>query len=276
MSAMKYFREKVRNKFYLVIFLILSVSFLEAQQSTDSKQVIRILSYNIFHGETLNHDFDLERIAGVIRSVSPDIVALQEVDLKTRRARNMDLVTRLGYLTGMLPLFGRAMEYDGGEYGEGVLSRYSFKETRNNPLPHSLGNEPRAALEILVELPSGDEIVFIGTHLDHTRDQTDRIAQAKRLNRLFKRNKKPTILAGDLNATPESEPMRIFFRFWTDASARDPQPTFPSSSPRRRIDYVLFRPANRWRVLESRVIEEKVASDHCPLLVVLELLPEKK
>lgn len=276
MSAMKYFREKVRNKFYLVIFLILSVSFLEAQQSTDSKQVIRILSYNIFHGETLNHDFDLERIAGVIRSVSPDIVALQEVDLKTRRARNMDLVTRLGYLTGMLPLFGRAMEYDGGEYGEGVLSRYSFKETRNNPLPHSPGNEPRAALEILVELPSGDEIVFIGTHLDHTRDQTDRIAQAKRLNRLFKRNKKPTILAGDLNATPESEPMRIFFRFWTDASARDPQPTFPSSSPRRRIDYVLFRPASRWRVLESRVIEEKVASDHCPLLVVLELLPEKK
>ena len=276
MSAMKYFREKVRNKFYLVIFLILPVSFLDAQQSTDSKQVIRILSYNIFHGETLNHDFDLERIAGVIRSVSPDIVALQEVDFKTRRAKNMDLVTRLGYLTGMLPLFGRAMEYDGGEYGEGILSRFSFKETRNNPLPHSPRNEPRAALEILVELPSGDEIVFIGTHLDHTRNQTDRIAQAKRLNRLFKRNKMPSILAGDLNATPESEPMRIFFRFWTDASARDPQPTFPSSSPRRRIDYVLFRPASRWRVLESRVIEEKVASDHYPLLVVLELLPEKK
>jgi endonuclease/exonuclease/phosphatase family metal-dependent hydrolase len=275
MSAMKYFRAKVRNKFYLVVFLILSLSFLEAQQSTDSKQVIRILSYNIFHGETLNHDFDLERIAGVIRSVSPDIVALQEVDFKTRRAKNMDLVTRLGYLTGMLPLFGRAMEYDGGEYGEGILSRFSFKETRNNPLPHSPRNEPRAALEILVELPSGDEIVFIGTHLDHTRDQTDRIAQAKRLNRLFKRNRKPTILAGDLNATPESEPMMIFFRFWTDASARDPKPTFPSSSPRRRIDYVLFRPASRWRVLESRVIEEKVASDHCPLLVVLELVPKK-
>jgi len=276
MSAMKYFRAKVRNKFYLAIFLILSVSFLEAQQSTDSKQVVRILSYNIFHGETLNHDFDLERIAGVIRSVSPDIVALQEVDFKTRRAKNMDLVTRLGYLTGMLPLFGRAMEYDGGEYGEGILSRFSFKETRNNPLPHSPRNEPRDALEILVELPSGDEIVFIGTHLDHTRDQTDRIVQAKRLNRLFKRNKKPTILAGDLNATPESEPMRIFFKFWTDASARDPQPTFPSFSPRRRIDYVLFRPASRWRVLESRVIEEKVASDHCALLVILELLPEKK
>lgn len=276
MSAMKYFRAKVRNKFYLVVVLILSASFLNAQQSTDSKRIIRILSYNIFHGETLNHDFDLERIAGVIRSVSPDIVALQEVDFKTKRAKSIDLVTRLGCLTDMLPLFGRAMEYDGGEYGEGILSRFSFKETLNNPLPHSPRNEPRAALEVLVELPSGDEIVFIGTHLDHTRDQTDRIAQAKRLNRLFKKYKKPTILAGDLNAAPESEPMGILFRVWTDASAQNPQPTFPSSSPRRRIDYVLVRPANRWRIIETRVIDEKVASDHCPLLVVLELLPEKK
>ncbi len=275
MSAMKHLRAKVRNKFYLFIVLVLSASFLNAQQSTDSKRIIRVLSYNIFHGETLNHDFDLERIAGVIRSVSPDIVALQEVDFKTNRARRMDLITRLGYLTNMSPLFGRAMEYDEGEYGEGILSRFSFKETQNNPLPHSPRNEPRAALEVLVQLPSGDEIVFVGTHLDHTRDQTDRIAQAKRINRIFKRNKKPTILAGDLNAVPESEPMKIFFRFWTDASARNPQPTFPSSSPRRRIDYVLFRPANRWRVIETRVIEEKVASDHCPLLVVLELVPKK-
>jgi endonuclease/exonuclease/phosphatase family metal-dependent hydrolase len=276
MSAMKSIRKKVRNKFYLCLLLILSASFLNAQQYVDSKRVIRILSYNIFHGETLNHDFDLERIAAVIRSVSPDIVALQEVDFKTKRAKSMDLVTRLGYLTGMHPLFGRAMKYDGGEYGEGILSRFSFKETRNNPLPHSPRNEPRAALEVLVELPSGDKIVFIGTHLDHTRDQTDRISQAKRLNRLFKKYKKPTILSGDLNATPESEPMKILFRIWTDASDRNPQPTFPSSSPRRRIDYVLFRPADRWRVMETRVIEEKVASDHCPLLVVLELLAEKR
>jgi endonuclease/exonuclease/phosphatase family metal-dependent hydrolase len=176
----------------------------------------------------------------------------------------------------MHPLFGRAMEYDGGEYGEGILSRFSFLETKNNPLPHSSRHEPRAPLEVLLELTSGDEIIFIGTHFDHTRDQTDRIAQARRINKLFKKTKKPTILAGDLNATPESEPMKILSRFWTDASARDPQPTFPSSNPRRRIDYVLFRPADRWKVLETRVIDEKVASDHCPLLVVLELLPEKK
>jgi endonuclease/exonuclease/phosphatase family metal-dependent hydrolase len=273
---MSYFWKKIRFQILTILVFVLSVYVLNSQQPADSKQIIRVLSYNIYHGETLNHDFDLERIADVIKSVSPDIVALQEVDFRTQRAKDMDLATRLGYLTGMQPLFGRAMEYDGGEYGEGILSRFSFQETKNNPLPHSTRHEPRAALEVLVELPSGDEIIFVGTHLDHTRDQTDRIAQARRINKLFKKTKKPTLLAGDLNATPESDPMKILFKFWTDASARDPQPTFPSSNPRRRIDYVLFRPVSRWKVLETRVIDEKIASDHCPLLVVLELLPEKK
>ena len=276
MRVMRRFRTKTRNWIFLVFVLILCVSSFKAQQSSDSKQVVRILTYNIFHGETLNHDFNLELIAEVIKSVSPDIVALQEVDYKTKRAKGMDLVTRLGYLTDMLPLFGRAMEYDDGEYGEGILSRYSFRSSKNNPLPHSPGKEPRAALEILVELPSGDEIVFIGTHLDHTRDPSDRIAQAKRINKLFKKSQRPAILAGDLNATQDSEPMRILTKFWTDACAQRPEPTFPSSNPRKRIDYVLFHPANRWRVLETQVIDEKVASDHCPLLVVLELLPRKK
>jgi endonuclease/exonuclease/phosphatase family metal-dependent hydrolase len=51
--------------------------------------------------------------------------------------------------------------------------------------------------------------------------------------------------------------------------------TFPADSPSIKIDYILFRPAHRWKVLEARVLDEPVASDHRPLLVVLELLPEK-
>ncbi|MFC1730146.1 endonuclease/exonuclease/phosphatase family protein [candidate division KSB1 bacterium] len=245
------------------------------QQNVASAPQIRVLSYNILHGATVNNDFDIDRIARVIREASPDIVALQEVDFKTERAKGMDLVTELGYRTGMAPLFGRAMPYDGGEYGEGILSRYSFISSKAHPLPHSPRNEPRTALEVVIGLPSGDEIVFIGTHLDHTRDQTDRIAQARRINELFARNEAPTILAGDLNAVPDSEPMNILFRFWSDAASSDPQYTFPSDEPRRRIDYVLFLPSDRWRVVETRVIDERIASDHCPLLVVMELLPVK-
>jgi len=255
----------------LIVFSFVAPSF--SQTADNSTRIVRILSYNILHGATVNNDFDLDKIAAVIKSVNPDLVALQEVDFNTKRAHEMDLVTELAYRTGMAPLFSRAMKYDGGEYGEGVLSKFSFERTFNNPLPHSPQNEPRSALEIHVIINSGDEIIFIGTHLDHTRDQADRVAQVKKLNELFSENTTPTILAGDLNSTPESDPMKILLEKWTDAGSTNPQFTFPSSEPERRIDYVLFLPADRWRVLESRVIDEKIASDHRPLLTVLELLP---
>jgi endonuclease/exonuclease/phosphatase family metal-dependent hydrolase len=122
-----------------------------------------------------------------------------------------------------------------------------------------------------VVLKSGDTIRFIGTHLDHTRDETDRISQATELNNLFTKDDVPSILAGDLNAGPESKTMGILLKEWTKSSSEN-IPTFPSASPRAKIDYVLFRPAERWRVIETRVIDEKVGSDHCPFLSVLELI----
>ena len=272
-------KESIKSKNLIRIIISLMALFLlasaQAQTQVDSTRLIRVLSYNILHGATMNNDFDLDRIARVIQSASPDIVALQEVDFKTNRARGMDLATELGLRTGMTSLFGRAMPYDSGEYGEGILSRYSFEETRRHALPCSPGHEPRCALEVHVLLPSGDPITFIGTHLDHTRDQADRIAQARTINQIFSELDVPAILAGDLNALPDSDPMRVLLEQWIDACADHPMPTFPSSDPKRRIDYIMFRPGDRWRVIETRVIDEKIASDHCPLLVVLELLPEK-
>ena len=123
----------------VVLWLLSLCSEAIGQEPVDSARVVRILSYNILHGETLKGDFDLDRIAAVISSVDPDLVALQEVDFRTNRALNMDLVSELGQRTALVPLFGRAMPYDGGEYGEGILSRYSFIASRCHPLPAGEG-----------------------------------------------------------------------------------------------------------------------------------------
>jgi len=82
----------------------------------------------------------------------------------------------------------------------------------------------------------------------------------------------PSLLAGDLNALRDSRPMRKLAEAWQVAG--DVLPTFPSAAPTRQIDYILYRPAHRWRVVEVRVLDEAVASDHRPILAVLELLPE--
>lgn len=245
---------------------------LAAQSRNEDPNRIRILTFNILHGETLRGDFNLDCIARVIKEADPDLVALQEVDLRTSRALEMDLVSELGLRTGLNPLFGRAMFFDGGEYGEGILSRYSFLSTRNHPLPAREGKEPRAALEVQVLLPGGDTLTFIGTHLDHTRDETDRLAQAKELNRLFANSDNPMVLSGDLNARPESETMKNLLSVWSPSDL-DFSPTIPSDGPRSKIDYVLYKPAHRWEVIDSRVICDSIASDHCAQLSVLELRP---
>jgi len=256
---------------FLFLLLLTSVNQAVGQESIDSSRVIRVLSFNILHGETMRGDFDLEQIARVIRQLDPDLVAMQEVDFFTRRAKKMDLATELGQLTGMAPLFGRAMPYDGGEYGEGILSRYSFLSTGNHALPAGKGKEPRAALEVRVILKSGDTIAFVGTHFDHTGD-VDRIKQAEKVSGILAGIDLPVLLAGDLNATPESRAMEILF---SDLKPSDPDfaPTIPSDAPRAKIDYILYGPPDRWRVLESRVICDTIASDHCAFLSVLELLP---
>jgi len=96
---------------------------------------LRVLSYNIHHGEGVDHKLDLQRIAGVIKSVNPDLVALQEVDKGTQRANRVDQPVELARLTGMKVVFGGNIRYEGGDYGNAVLSRLPIKRHKNHLLP---------------------------------------------------------------------------------------------------------------------------------------------
>jgi endonuclease/exonuclease/phosphatase family metal-dependent hydrolase len=261
-------------KLKLVAFLILTMTgtTLWAQKNADSSRIVKVLSFNILHGATTKNDFKLDALAGLITGAAPDLVAMQEVDFKVDRSKRYDLVTELGWRTKMAPLFARAMPYRGGEYGEGILSKLTFLTTRNVALPHLPEEEPRAALEIVTVLPSGDTIAFVGTHFAH-EGTPGRVMQAQKINEVFIQNKFPTILAGDLNAIPGSEPMNILESQWMAAYDKEkPEFTYPSDKPRKKIDYVLFYPKIRWKILDRQVICDTIASDHCAYLVTLELL----
>jgi len=238
---------------------------------------LRVLSYNIHHGRGSDGRIDLERIAGVIRAADPDLVALQEVDDRTTRSGGIDQRSEIGRLTGLHAVFGKAMDYAGGGYGVAVLSRWPIESSATHALPFTEPHEPRCALEVCVALPDGSGTIrFFGTHLDHTADPADRIRQAQAIADLVARgSEEPVVLAGDLNDLPGSETLAVFGEPWLDATAGDPAPTWPADAPRKKIDYVLAAPADRWRFVSAEVIDERAASDHRPLLVVLELLHVK-
>ena len=242
-----------------------------------------MLSYNIHHGEGTDGRIDLERLAQVILDARPDVVALQEVDRNVERSGRVDQAAELARLTGLHMEFGQTIPLQGGQYGNAVMSRWPMRRVSNHPLPSPVGGEARAVLAAEIAVPAGDgsEIVTVlGTHFHHTQDPTNRVASAEALETLFPADSVPAqgvamLLAGDLNATPESRPIGLLLKLWSMTSAARPAPTSPAPAPRRKIDYVMYRPRGRWRVIESRVVDEAVASDHRPMLAVLELLPPR-
>lgn len=258
-----------------VIAVALAILSATAQKEpTENKNVIRVLSFNILHGATTKGNYNLNIIANVINKTHPDLVALQEVDYKTKRLKNIDLLSKLAEKTEMAPFFAKAMEYDGGDYGGALLSKYGFLRTESTILPHKPDNEPRVAAMATIMTSSGDTIQFIGTHLDHLGNNAERITQVNKINNALLNKEYPTILAGDLNDVPGSEPIKILESKWVSSYNKDdPQPTFPSNAPKLKIDYVMFSPRDRWKVIETRLVCDEIASDHCAYLVVLELLP---
>jgi endonuclease/exonuclease/phosphatase family metal-dependent hydrolase len=236
---------------------------------------VRVLSYNIHHAEGTDGKLELPRIGKIISSVQPDLVALQEIDFKTMRTGGVDQAEELGRLTGLHVASGPNIDYQNGQYGTAIPSRWKIVSHKNHPLPNA-GGEQRGVLAAEIETGNdGPRLSFLGTHLDHRPAEAERLASAKFINELAETLDGPALLAGDLNAIPTSETLKLLQQNWTNPTASHPLPTIPSKVPTRQIDYVLFRPADDWRMIEARVLDEPVASDHRPLLVVLEWRPVK-
>jgi endonuclease/exonuclease/phosphatase family metal-dependent hydrolase len=270
----------------LLLGALLASPAAAAQEST-APVTLRVLTYNIHHGEGRDGRLDLFRLAEIMRAAQPDLIALQEVDRGTERAAGVDQLAELAGLLGMHAEFGRTIDHTGGQYGVAILSRWPVASVQNRPLPSSPEHEPRTALTVRFRAgEDGPWVRFTSTHLDNSRDAEEKLAQAGRLNELLASgDPEPSLLAGDFNARPGTEVIELLERRWTVALPdQPPEPPADGASapdPRRqqrrgpRGDFVLLRPAERWRVLESRSIDDQVASDHRPVLTVLEWVPQR-
>ncbi|MCL2304434.1 MAG: endonuclease/exonuclease/phosphatase family protein [Planctomycetaceae bacterium] len=234
----------------------------------DAPKELRVLSYNIHIGIGNDKNLDLERTAKTILTQKPDLVAIQEIDRLTERTQNVDQVAELERLTGMHAVFGKTINIGSGEYGIAILSKYPITEHRITQLPRLDNQEDRGVLEATIQLDDKTTLLFACTHFCHINEER-RIKQAEKINELLAQHDGLVILAGDFNAKPGSKTIEILKAKWSDAT--DEKPTFSSDNPRIKIDYIFYRPAEMVRVKETRVVEEPVASDHSPVLSVLEI-----
>jgi endonuclease/exonuclease/phosphatase family metal-dependent hydrolase len=231
---------------------------------------IRVASYNIKHGRGNDNVVDLARTAGVLRALAPDVVGLQEMDREAERSGTVDEARRLGESLGLHHAFGRFMDFQGGAYGMGVLTRFPITQSREVRLPD--GNEPRVALAVDVRLPDGRPLTIVNVHFDWVADDGFRFAQAQKLTEFLDALTHPYILLGDFNDEPGSRTLGLFTARAAEAvKPRDNRLTFSSTAPVKEIDFIFMAPREAWTAGEVRVIEERMASDHRPLLGVLTL-----
>jgi endonuclease/exonuclease/phosphatase family metal-dependent hydrolase len=249
----------------LIIFLLISLTACvnKKQISRDPGQTIKVLSYNVKNCLGMDGKTDYKRVAEVISRINPDVVALQELDSATRRSNGVFVLDELAKLTGMQRVYGASIDYQGGKYGIGILSREKPIKWKRVPLP---GREEKRSL-LLVEF--GDYI-FGSTHFSLT--EADRIASAAILNNACNEFKKPVIVAGDFNAAPSSSVIRKMTENWivlNDTAMF----TSPSEKPRRCIDYIFGykSPAAEYKTRRALVVQERVASDHLPVWVEISL-----
>ena len=233
---------------------------------------LRVLCYNIHHAEGVDGKLDVPRIARVILSVKPDLVALQEMDQKTKRTQKVDQVAELARLTKMKSVFGANIDFQGGHYGNAILSRFPITRHKNHHLPNMDSGEQRGVLESVIKVSKEESILFMVTHLDHRRPDAERRASAKFINQMIGEQKNiPAILAGDLNDVPGSPTLKEIGKLWLRTNP-EITPTVPVTKPVRQIDYILVRPKDRWKVVETQVLDEAVASDHRAIFAVIELV----
>jgi endonuclease/exonuclease/phosphatase family metal-dependent hydrolase len=227
---------------------------------------LRVMTYNIHSGRGADRKVDLDRIAAVIASYEPDVVALQEVDVGRLRSGGVDQAAALAARLGMDARFVACVEDGAERYGLATLSRWPIEDDRHVMLPSRPGTEPRGALLVWLRWPGRDaRVEIVNTHLStHLRDRSE---QATALAEAIGTG--DVVVAGDLNCGKGTGPYRALCIHLRETTHRR---TWPARLPLLQLDHLLYRGALRlvsagvWTAAPARR-----ASDHLP--VVAELAP---
>ena len=219
----------------------------------------------------------LDRMAAVILEHEVDLLFLSEVVLEAAPCQ----VNQVAYLAERA---GFAHWSYGDNYSFGVpgarirsgnafLSRLPMEALRVEQLPggtpfwRPTGN--RRILWADVALPGG--VVACASLRNDSFNLVNNAVQVREI--LAGLGQAPTVAAGDFNAPPGTEPMRLWESSGRFAGVFDGDATYPSQAPTRRIDTVLL--PVEWRDSLSATWSEEVLdvdlSDHEPVVVRVNL-----
>lgn len=232
-------------------------------------QQVSIMSYNIHHGKDADGQVTLDQMGDFIAGSGADIVGLQEVDSVCDRSHQVDQTKSLAQAAEMNHRFTRHFAFQGGAYGQGLLTKFPVLNLRNFRLPvfsQKKGTEVSVLLTD-VHIDSETTLTIGVVHLDY-RSSESRMKQAQFLIDSLSEIQN-LVLVGDFNAYPDAPEMVRLREYFDVFPATLEAPTFPASNPDRRIDFVMVSKGSDFRIVDERVVDVPY-SDHLPVITTLE------
>lgn len=254
---------------------------------TANKPSIKVATYNIGKNELAADVANLDELSKAIAKIDADVIVLTEIDNKTARSKKVNQLEEIAKANKMDFAFGKALDFDGGEYGVGILSKYKIEKSQVVNLP-SGGAEQRVVLLSQITKPGFDSpIIIMGTHLDWQKDPTIRIGQVRHILDATIGDTETgfdniaasiKILAGDFNSTAKEQPIEEISYFWNPVEKKGVNyRTWPAVNPTIDIDHIFTYKGQVWDVknmtipTDSKDFQWSKVSDHLPVIAELEL-----
>ena len=264
------------KKVFLAMAMISSV-VVPAVQAAPRYFNVKLVQWNLHIGLDMTWRFNLKRQADVLNKLDGDIVVLNEVDKNCPRTGYVDMTKELATLTGMCfsQFAGARINPPDGLYGNAILSRYRMEMVGSWLIP-AAPDETRGMT--LMKIHASNNFLVALTHLNFRNTPEEnllRVAAVKKIDELIKANNPedlPVVLVGDFNCYPDSDPVKALQELgW---KLEKPLPTYPSKAPVKEIDHVFVKDA-RIEVVERKGVDEKIASDHIPVVNKLRIYRNK-
>jgi len=252
----------------------------EQHQQDERKSIpyrMRFLLYNIRYGTGHKNKYhlpvpyagffkkteeNLDQIVNFIKSAKPDVVALIEVDSGSYRAGKCCQADYIGQKLNFNHIVGT--KYANGS----IVQKVPVLKQQSNAL---LTNQEivdfhfkyfdEGVKRLIIQAELKDVIIFI-VHL--SLKFRHRQHQLAHLQQLIKETDKHVIVAGDFNTFRGNRELELFLSATNLRNANlTNQPSHPSHSPHRQLDFILHSPGLR---AENFKIPNIRLSDHAPLV----------
>lgn len=226
---------------------------------------LKIMQFNV---KNCDEGKKISEIAAEIKEQSPDLVFLQEIDMKVRRSRKKEVLKLLAEKLQMHYAFFSAIPLEGGDYGVGILSVYPLENCQNEALPTREEDEGRILARAQITV-NGETIHIFNTHLSYENkdkrfEQFDFVSQKINAEDKF-------ILCGDFNVESYSE----FERLQNVTLVNNPDTNYQTflgddvtKNNFKGIDNIVL--SKNFKLLNSEMVKTAV-SDHNMLTAEIQL-----